>query len=321
MIPNELITLKQWVCADTEKRPVNPRTGKMASPTDSRTWGTYEEAKAFSLKNSSMFPHVSFVLSKDDPYCIIDLDPPENDAQAQRHSKIIQAFDSYTEISQSGNGVHIIVKATTPKGFKKDNVEVYSSARHMITTGNVLRELKPVNDYQPLVNKLILEIDKIHRTKVEFIDTSNIDIFDIEELHNQLLDDPYLNAEYELLCNGDWQGRLNYQSHSEPDFNMAMMICEHTDSDALGKALFGRTKMFRPAPIKHAGYLDYTFTRARDKTIPKPEVDLTALKQNMISENDKVEKEQAEVKKFYPHLKIKTQIRIVICEMHQGGCE
>ncbi len=283
MLPSEITGLHQWVCADKNKKPINPRNGKLASPTDKRTWGTYEQAVSFRDNSRGFLPHIGFVLCKEDPYCIIDLDTPEDAEQEKRHGKIIQAFDSYIEVSQSGKGVHIITKAETPKGFRKDNVEVYSSERYMIMTGNPLGKVKPVTNQQALINTLVLEMDKIHRSKVVFIDTSGVDIFAVEDLHNEILSNQYVASEYELLCNGDWQNRLNYQSQSDADFNMAMIICEHTQDDELAKSLFCMSKMFREEKPKP--YLDYTFSRARDKTpLPQEPIDFDALKEQMQQE-------------------------------------
>lgn len=276
MIPQELIALDQWVCADKNKRPVNPRNGRSASPTDSRTWGTYETALAFSKKSGGMFPHVGFVLSKNDPYCIIDLDTPENDEQATRHQKIIKAFDSYTEISQSGQGVHIITRAKTPKGFKKDHVEVYSSERYMITTGTTLGDEKPIEDRQEIINTIILQMDKTCRSPVINIDVSGIDLFEVEDILNEIQGNSYVQEEFELLCCGDWEGRLNYQSQSDADFNMAMIICGHTENDEAAKWLFMASGLYRAE--KPRPYLDYTFNRARAKTPPpQPDIDLSQL--------------------------------------------
>ena len=274
MIPEELIKLDQWVCADESKRPLNPRNGKLASPTDKRTWGSYAQARAYADKADL---YIGFVLSKNDPYCIIDLDNPANEDQATRHTKIIEAFDSYTEVSKSGKGVHIILKGETPKGFKKDNVEIYSTERYMITTGNVLGTPKPIMERQELINKMILQMSNIGVTKVTTIDVSGIDLFELEDLHNEIASDPFVAQEYELLCSGDWEGRLNYQSQSDADFNLAMIIAEKTESNELAKALFMLTKLYRQDKPKP--YLDYTFTRARANVIPPPPpVDLSALK-------------------------------------------
>lgn len=282
MIPQELKDLDQWVCADpVGKRPINPRNGKMASPTDKRTWGTFQQASAFMEKTGLV---LGFVLTEEDPYCIIDLDNkkdnPATEEQLARHTKILEAFDSYTEISPSGQGVHIIVKATTPKGFNKDKVELYSSGRYMTMTGNVLGEVRPIREYQELVNKMVLQMSSLGMTKVSHIDISTVDPFELEELHEEILNDPYVRDEYELLCNGDWEGRLNYQSQSDADFNLAMIIAEKTESNELAKALFMMSGMYRESKPKP--YLDYTFTRARSNVPPpQPDVDLSALKASM----------------------------------------
>jgi len=51
--------------------------------------------------------------------------------------EIVRYFDSYTELSASGTGIHIIVKGEMPNR-RKDEVEVYSSKRFFTVTGHVL---------------------------------------------------------------------------------------------------------------------------------------------------------------------------------------
>jgi len=51
--------------------------------------------------------------------------------------KIVEAFGGYAEISQSGTGVHIIVKGKAPNK-KRGKVEAYSSERYFAMTGRVL---------------------------------------------------------------------------------------------------------------------------------------------------------------------------------------
>jgi primase-polymerase (primpol)-like protein len=71
-IPAELRALPQWVVARENRIPLDPKTGREASPTDPSTWSTYQQARACGL------PHVGFVLSPNDPYVIIDLDDKEH---------------------------------------------------------------------------------------------------------------------------------------------------------------------------------------------------------------------------------------------------
>src|SRR5947208_2054218 len=79
---------------------INPRTRQAASPTDPATWATFDEAWR------SGYKYIGFVLSESDPYTIIDLDnKPHNPAtpeQLERHKKILETFNSYTERSVSG---------------------------------------------------------------------------------------------------------------------------------------------------------------------------------------------------------------------------
>lgn len=262
MIPIELQKLPQWVCAGPNKKPINPRNGKLASPTDYRTWGTYEQATQ--AREKFKLPHIGFVLSENDPYCIIDLDKPQTEEQAVRHKSILQHLDSYTEISQSGNGLHIIVKAKTPKGYNKDKVELYSNERYIIITGNILDQEKPINDRQDIIDNMVLQLEKLGRydAKVEKICIDNVDIFEVAEVHESICSNAYVADEYELLCKGNWKGRLNYQSQSDADFNLACIIREHTDNEEVAKKLFTLTGMFREEKPKP--YLDYTFNRAKN---------------------------------------------------------
>jgi primase-polymerase (primpol)-like protein len=112
-IPAELRQRAQWVVADQNKLPLNPATGSPADVTNPATWGTFEQAVEHA--NGHHYG-IGFVFTANDPYTFIDLDAPGDDAQLQRHSKIFSSFASYTELSRSGKGVHIIVRGKVPTG-------------------------------------------------------------------------------------------------------------------------------------------------------------------------------------------------------------
>jgi primase-polymerase (primpol)-like protein len=51
-------------------------------------------------------------------------------------SEIIHSLDSYTEVSPSGSGVHILVRGTLPPGGRrKGNIEMYPDGRYFTVTG------------------------------------------------------------------------------------------------------------------------------------------------------------------------------------------
>jgi len=142
-IPDELKLRPQWVNWRLEKRggnltkvPYTPVTERKASSTDLMTWGTFEEA----IEVLDRYDGVGFVFSSGDPYTGIDLDncvEQETGEIKQWALEIIRYFDSYTELSVTGTGVHIIVRGDVPNR-RKDNIEVYASKRFFTMTGHSL---------------------------------------------------------------------------------------------------------------------------------------------------------------------------------------
>ncbi len=110
-IPDDLVELRQWVAAAADKRPINPRTGRNASPKEARTWGTFAEARA--RAESDGHPDVGFVFTADDPFVGIDLDKcrdPSTGLIQPWAEQIVREVDSYAEVSRSGTGLHIIAR-------------------------------------------------------------------------------------------------------------------------------------------------------------------------------------------------------------------
>lgn len=149
-IPAELKKLKQWVCHSKDgKQPINPKTGNFASVSDSSTWDTFEQA--ILGINKFNCGGIGFVILP--PYIGIDIDNCTDD------KNLVEEFygtvNSYTEFSKSGNGLHIICKGSLPeKGRKKGNVEMYDGGRYFITTGNIYKNVKPINEVTEAIHKL-----------------------------------------------------------------------------------------------------------------------------------------------------------------------
>lgn len=143
-----LFKRNQWVCwrflerpgKKPAKVPVNPRTGTFASPTNSKTWGSYESTLA--AKEEHGCDGIGFVLTAQDPYTVIDLDgciDPETGELAEWAVEIVEEFDSYTEFSPSRTGLHIWVLGTLPEdGRRIGPVEAYSAKRYVTFTGQRL---------------------------------------------------------------------------------------------------------------------------------------------------------------------------------------
>jgi putative DNA primase/helicase len=144
-LPEELRQRHQWVVWKLEERDGKPTkvpyiaggSGK-ASSTDSLTWRSFEEA--VQALETCRYNGIGFVFSSGDPFAGVDLDDcrdPETGELEEWAAKIVEAFGSYAEVSQSGTGVHIIVKGKVPNK-KRGKVEAYSSERYFTMTGRVL---------------------------------------------------------------------------------------------------------------------------------------------------------------------------------------
>lgn len=171
-IPGELKQLPQWVMYRAEKRDGKitkvPYTiqGKRASTTNPEHWTSYERAyEVFSAANNH-FSGLGFVFTSNDPYVGIDLDNCVIDGKEinEQAKTWLMKLNSYTERSQSGNGVHAIVKATLPaKGCRRSDlgIEIYQEARFFVMTGNHVKGTpETIEERQEIVDTILDEITK-----------------------------------------------------------------------------------------------------------------------------------------------------------------
>jgi len=147
-IPSDLRTRRQWVAWRWErtadgrwtKIPINARSGAKASATAPVTWGSFDAALAYAEGHG--LPGVGFVFSPVDAFTGIDLDGcrhPDSGALTAEATAIVAALDSYTEVSPSGCGVHVIVEGAIPgERSRLGRVEMYDAGRYFTMTGHRL---------------------------------------------------------------------------------------------------------------------------------------------------------------------------------------
>lgn len=149
--PRELTERAQWVTWRREMRngkltkiPYNPKTGKKAKSNDPLSWGTYEEACIATQLHRA--DGIGYEFSPGDPFAGVDLDHcrnPETGEITAPARIIIDTFASYAELSPSGTGVHIIIRAAMPgsgRGRKRGSYEAYSQRRFFTMTGQHLED-------------------------------------------------------------------------------------------------------------------------------------------------------------------------------------
>ncbi len=148
-IPTELVESPKWVAwrfeqKETGKKPTKvpmsvPSRGRRGSTTNPDEWGPLY--KAMQRMESDKLDGVGYVFDGDGVVGV-DLDNcfDEHGDLEQWAKELGSDFNSYTEITPSGKGLHIIVRAELPgyRGRRVGSVEVYATGRYFTFTGNHL---------------------------------------------------------------------------------------------------------------------------------------------------------------------------------------
>lgn len=85
---------------------------------------------------------LGFVLTADDPFVIVDVDDCIVEGQLSAEAQeVIDHFNAPTEVSYSGNGIHIICKGSLPNpACRRGNFEIYGKERFFALTGRFIHE-------------------------------------------------------------------------------------------------------------------------------------------------------------------------------------
>lgn len=143
MIPASMKAERRWVLWRFEQRngkwtksPINARTSTNAKSNDSTTWATFDEAVAAFRRGG--VDGIGFMLG--DGWSGIDLDDHlDGDGRITPFAEdVLRRFNSYHEVSPSGEGVKLFIRGTIEHGHADHDagIEVYCSGRYFTVTGS-----------------------------------------------------------------------------------------------------------------------------------------------------------------------------------------
>jgi putative DNA primase/helicase len=264
--------LRQWLCWRSEERdgkptkvPYSPATGKRADSTLPDTWSGYQEAVRTCKEKG--YGGIGFVFTPEDDLCGVDLDKclnPDTGEIEGWAQAIIEELDSYTEISPSGNGVHILVRATLPEGRnRKGRFEAYDRSRYFTVTGKHLAGTPQTIEMrqealQSIVRRVFGEESANGHTKpVAAPEPVDNGLSDSEVIQKALAASN--GARFSRLWNGDTSG---YGSPSEADLALCGMLAFWTGGDATRiDILFRQSGLYRKK-WERKDYRNRTITEA-----------------------------------------------------------
>ena len=244
-IPDELKKLDKWVVwkyvwkedkKKWDKPPLTPQ-GKSASTTDPKTWSSFAEVKT--AYERGKFDGVGFVLNGD--IVGLDFDKCRDLSTGEISSevlKIIDDFNSYTEISPSGTGIRLFVKGGTAKIGRKNpkkGFEIYNTGRYLTVTGNQI-------DYSDKIETRSDAIDAFIQKNFSIYETRHNS--ETKTLDNELIALAANNSEkFSKLYAGNWESL--YQSQSEADLAFCSILASYTTSGGQIDRIFRASKLYR----------------------------------------------------------------------------
>jgi putative DNA primase/helicase len=147
-IPGEMKAANRWFAFKavpktkrdgTIELTKEPRQGarpdRKASSTNPATWCDFETA--YNAVLAGQVDGLGFALG--DGWAGVDLDNAVADRELKPAAReIVSVFQSYSEFSVSGTGVHILVHGEVPEGKRSGNIEVYGRGRYFTVSGHAL---------------------------------------------------------------------------------------------------------------------------------------------------------------------------------------
>lgn len=239
-VPETLLGYDQWLCWRTEERdgkstkiPIDPETGEFASTTDPETWASFETAREqvqFGTEDG-----LGFVFTDHDPIVGINLDDCRDPATGTSEAwarDVIETLDSYTEVSPSGTGFHVLVEGDLPSGRnRKGDIELYETARFFTVTADHVEgapvDLRARTDALEIIYEEYLAPDESTESSEPNRSDGAARALDDDELLQRATE--AANGEkFARLWRGDTSG---YESHSEADMALCSMLAFWTGGD------------------------------------------------------------------------------------------
>jgi len=231
-IPSELRGAPRWVCwryaeRDTgfTKIPICARTGGAASSTAPTTWTDYATAVRCARTHAC-----GIGIMMGDGIAGVDLDDCLSDAGelAPWAREIVTQLDSYTEVSPSGRGVHVLVRGALPGGRRRHRkIEMYDRDRYLCVTG------RRVTGTPRTIEERTVALAALHSRVFRNVEMSAARLAPRRTM--LCSSDVEIIARARRARNGDrfrrlWRGDAGgYASASEADLALCSMLAWYTD--------------------------------------------------------------------------------------------
>lgn len=255
-IPEALKAVNNWCAWKLEivsgrhtKVPYS-RTGRRASSSNRQTWSSLADITEMLSVNRDQYNGYGFMIA--DGIIFIDCDHcvAYDGTIDERGKDILSAFpESYAEISQSGQGLHILTMGVIPRCFnnRRSGVEMYAASRFCAYTGNAIQALEPTAEQDGLdyvFNKYSTRSDTSISTYSEALPTGISTRSDRWIISHAMNIDGQRGRNFRTLFSGDTS---SYESASEADEALCTLLAFWCDRDqGQMDRIFRQSGLYRP---------------------------------------------------------------------------
>ena len=225
---------------------------RKASATDKSTWNTFDTA----CKCLSLFDGVGFVFDRG--LTGIDLDHCFTDGVlADWAREIITTMNSYTELSPSGEGLHIICEGMIPaaKGTRKNGIEIYSRERFFTVTGDVFEGRLEIYNRELDIARLYHKVNPMPEVVTKPVANEPVSTFDNGKFTLQDLLTELINTNKKFY--NIWHHITHHESQSNYDLQIVIEALDHGFNDTESWWMVKENRILHNADPKKADRLDY----------------------------------------------------------------
>lgn len=261
-VPETMKQMNNWLL-QRGKVPYSPITRQKTSPASPEGWASYEEAAT--VLQYGDFDGLGFGLLASDRLTFIDLDHciDEDGVLSDLAEEVLAMLpDTYTEVSQSETGLHIICRGTVPQAVKRPEIEMYSCGRYMAFTGNAWTAAEPA-EHQKEIDLLFSRFgNKTEATERPQNDFTAAETATVGEIIDCIIKSRQ-GAKFARLHAGQWEG-WNYGSQSEAEMAYFAIVNYFTGgNDDLTAAVFAASKLSERKKGQRADYIQRTISKAK----------------------------------------------------------
>ncbi len=270
-IPTELTQLDQWVVWRFE--PPKELGGKprkvpysvdcsRASSTNPDSWTTFKEA--YAVYKEGNYDGLMFAITPEDNYVFVDIDKCRN-AKNKKLTKLaeetVKRFDSFTETSVTGTGIHILLKGKkSGKDCRQGDFECYDQKRFVAMTGRILKRRDKIEKRQD-------QLEEFYREYIQRVSQSgpNRAVPGVP-IPEEKLDTLLKNAKAAAIYEGERNDK--YHSQSEADLALCNYAIRCDFSEEETRTLIETARKNAGAEPKHDTYFQITYQRGKGDISP-----------------------------------------------------